>query len=59
MPEVNSSIEKASRAFVSQRISTFYNPNLSISTKRAVYKAVILVVLLYTNECCMSSTTAV
>lgn len=47
MPEVNSSIEKVSRAFVSQRISTFNNPNLSISTKRAVYKAVILAVLLY------------
>ena len=50
MSGVNSSIEKASRAFGSLRGPIFNNPNLSVATKRAVYKAVVLAVLLYGSE---------
>ena len=50
MSEVSSRIEKASRAFGCLRGPIFNNPNMSVATKRAVYKAVVLAVLLYGSE---------
>ena len=43
-------IAKASQAFEHLREPIFRNSNFSISTKRAVYKAVVLSVLLYGAE---------
>ena len=43
-------IAKATRAFGCLRVPIFNNPILSIPTKRAVYKAIVLAVLLYEAE---------
>ena len=50
LSDVNSRIEKASRAFWSQRGPIFNNSNLSVAIKRAVYNAVVLAVLLHGSE---------
>ena len=50
MVDVVSRIAKASKAFGCLRGSIFSNPVLSISTKRAVYRATVLSVLLYGAE---------
>ena len=50
MSDVTTRIEKASRAFGSLRGPIFNNPNMSVATKRAVYKAVVFAVLLYGSE---------
>ena len=47
MPEVSSRIEKASIAFGSLRVAICNNSNMLIATKRAVYKAVVLAMLLH------------
>ena len=48
--DVTSRIEKASKAFGALRGPIFNNSNLSVATKRAVYRAVVLAVLLYGSE---------
>ena len=48
--EVSSRIAKASRAFGCLRKPIFQNSNLSTATKRAVYRAVVMSVLLYGAE---------
>ena len=48
--DVKSRIAKASRVFGSLRDAVFNNPILSIPTKRTVYKATVLAVLLYGAE---------
>ena len=48
--EVGERIAKASRAFGALREPVFRDSNLSLRTKRAVYKAVVLGVLLYGSE---------
>ena len=50
MSDVNSRIKKASRAFGSLRVPIFNNPNMSVATKRTVYKTVVLAVLLYGSK---------
>ena len=47
MEDVKCRIVKASRAFGALRGSIFNNPTLSIPTKRAVYRATVLAVLMY------------
>ena len=48
--KVNCWIVKASKAFVCLRVPIFLNRTLSINTKRAVYKAVVISILLYGAE---------
>ncbi|XP_062507351.1 uncharacterized protein LOC134183789 [Corticium candelabrum] len=48
--DVTSRIEKASKAFGALRGPIFNNSNLSVATKRAVYRPVVLAVLLYEYE---------
>ena len=48
--EIASRIAKASRVFGCLRKPIFQNPNLSVSTKRFVYRAVVLSVLFYAAE---------
>ena len=48
--EISCRIAKAARAFGSLRKSIFQDQNLSVSTKRAVYRAVVMSVLLYGAE---------
>lgn len=50
MSDVSCRIEKASRAFGCLRGPIFNNSNISVATKRAVYEAVVLAVLLYGSE---------
>ena len=50
MEDVKGRIAKASRIFECLRYAVFTNPTLSISTKRAVYWATVLAVLLYAAE---------
>ena len=50
MEDVKGRIAKASRVFGCLRNPIFKNPTLSISTKRTVYKATVLAVLLYGAE---------
>ena len=50
LDDVTTRIAKASKVFGSLRGPIFRNPVLSIATKRAVYKAVVLSVLLYGGE---------
>ena len=50
MEDVKCRIAKASRAFGALRGSIFNNPILSIPTKRVVYKATVLAVLIYGAE---------
>ena len=50
MKEVEERIAKASRAFVALREPVFKNSNQSLKTKRMVYRAVVLGVLLYGSE---------
>ena len=50
MKDVKCRIAKASRAFGCLRGSIFNNPLLSIPTKRAVYRATVLSVLMYGAE---------
>ena len=49
--EVDRRIAGASRAFRALRRAVFKDSNLSIQTKRAVYQACVLAVLLYGSEC--------
>ena len=48
--DVTSRIKKASKTFGALRGPIFNNSNLSVATKRAVYRAVVLAVLLYGSE---------
>jgi len=48
--EISCHIAKASKAFGCLRVPIFLNQTLSIDTKRAVYKAVVIPVLLYGAE---------
>ena len=48
--EVSSRIAKASKAFGCLRVPIFLNHTLSIGTKKAVYKAVVISILLYGAE---------
>ena len=48
--EVGERIAKASRAFGALRMPVFRDSNLSLATKRMVYRAVVLGVLLYGSE---------
>ena len=48
--KVNCRIAKASKAFGCLRVPIFLNRTLSINTKRAVYKAVVISILLYGAE---------
>ena len=48
--EVSCKIAKASKAFGCLRVPIFLNRTLSINTKRAVYKAVVIYTLLYGAE---------
>ena len=50
MEDVKCRIAKASKAFGCLRGSIFNNPHLSIPTKRAVYRATVLSVLMYGAE---------
>ena len=50
MEDVKWRTVKASRAFVCLRGPIFNNPILSIPTKRTVYKAIVLVLLMYGAE---------
>ena len=50
MKEVGEIIAKASRAFGALKEPVFRNSNLSYRTKRLVYRAVVLGVLLYGSE---------
>ena len=50
--EVTGSIARAARAFGCLRVPVFKNKDLSLATKGAVYRAVILAVLLYRAETC-------
>ena len=49
--EVDRRIACASRAFGALRQPIFEDPNLSITTKRYIYRACVLSVLLYRSEC--------
>ena len=49
--DVKIKIAKAARAFGCLKKSIFTNLHLSVSVKRAVYKAVVLTTLLYGSEC--------
>ena len=49
--EVDQRIAQASKAFGALRCAVFKDNNLSIKTKRAVYQACVLSVLLYGSEC--------
>ena len=49
--EVDRRIASTSRAFGALRQSIFEDPNLSITTKRYIYRACVLSVLLYGSEC--------
>ena len=49
--EVDRRIAGASRAFGALRRAVFKDSNLSFQTKRAVYQACVLAVLLYGSEC--------
>ena len=48
--EVTRRIARAARAFECLRVPVFKNKDLSLATKRAVYRAVVLAVLLYGAE---------
>ena len=48
--EVTRRIARAARAFGCLRVPVFKNKDLSLATKRAVYRAVVLAVLLYGAE---------
>ena len=48
--EVTRRIARAARAFRCLRVPVFKNKDLSLATKRAVYRAVVLAVLLYGAE---------
>ena len=48
--KVNCRIAKASKAFGCLRVPILFNRTLSINTKRAVYKAVVISILLYGAE---------
>ena len=48
--EISSRIGKAAKAFGCLRNSIFRNKHLSTDTKRSVYKAVVLPILLYGSE---------
>ena len=48
--EVTRRIARAARAFGCLRVPVFKNKDLSLATKRAVYRAVVLAVLLYGTE---------
>ncbi len=50
MRDVKSRIDKASRAFGCLRMPIFSKPTLSIPTKRAVYMAKVVSVLMYGAE---------
>ena len=50
MKEVKERIAKASRAFGVLKEPVFRDKNLSLATKRLVYKAVVLATLLYGSE---------
>jgi hypothetical protein len=50
MKEVSERIAKASRAFGALKEPVFKDKNLSLTTKRLVYKAVVLATLLYGSE---------
>ena len=45
--EVTERIARAARAFGCMRVPVFKNKDLSLATKRAVYRALVLAVLLY------------
>ena len=49
--EVDRRIASASRAFGALRQPIFEDPDLSITTKRYIYRACVLSVLLYGSEC--------
>ena len=49
--EVDKRLPNASKAFGALRRAVFTDTNLSITTKRHVYQACILAVLLYGGEC--------
>ena len=49
-PEVSCHIARASKAFGCLRVPVFLNRTLSTDTKRAVYKAVVIFILLYGAE---------
>ena len=48
--EVTRRIARAARAFGCLRVPVFKNQDLSLATKRAVYRAIVLAVLLYGAE---------
>jgi len=48
--EISCRIARASKAFGCLRVLIFFNQTLSIDTKRAVYKAVVISLLLYEAE---------
>ena len=48
--EVTGRIARTARAFGCLRVPVFKNKDLSLATKRAVYRAVVLAVLLYGTE---------
>ena len=48
--EVTRRIARAARAFGCLRVTVFKNKDLSMATKRAVYRAVVLTILLYGAE---------
>ena len=50
-PDVDKRIAQASKAFGTLRKAVFMDKNLSIKTKRKVYQACVLSVLLYGSEC--------
>ena len=49
--EVDRRIAHASRAFGALRRAVFKDSNLSVKTKRSVYNACLMTVLLYGSEC--------
>ena len=49
--EVDCRIAKASKAFRALRCAVFKDSNLTITTKRRVYEACVLSILLYGSEC--------
>ena len=50
-PDIDKRITQASKAFGALRKSVFLDKNLSLNTKRKVYQACVLSVLLYGSEC--------
>ncbi|XP_065905547.1 uncharacterized protein [Dysidea avara] len=57
--DVRTRITKAASMFGCLKDSVFVNPHLSVTVKKAVYKAVVLATLLYGSECWAVKATAV